>query len=374
MTKNLSHSVFVFSFVFFSLLPFSFGETHTAAGHTFSVTPIAEGLKNPWSLVELESGEILVTERSGAIRRIVDRKLLAEPVTGVPEVYAKGQGGLLDLALHPDFADNKFLYFAYSMPKGDTAMTAVMRARYENGKLSDQKIIFEAPESEFTRSGPHYGCRLVFDKNNHLLFSIGDRGVMNNAQNLSNHKGKILRVTDEGEIPSDNPFLDDSDVPPALYAYGVRNPQGMDIHPVTHEIWETEHGPRGGDELNIIKAGKNYGWPKVTYGINYNGTPISEVTELPGIEPPVHYWVPSPALAGIAFYQGNQFPKWQNHLLITALKFESLSLVEIENNQFVRETILLKNIGRVRDVVVARDGSIFVVLDNPGTILHIQAI
>lgn len=345
-------------------------EPITSEKEKFKVEVLAEGLRNPWGLVQLPDGRFLVTERPGTLRVIDASGLVAEPVAGLPDVFANGQGGLLDIELHPDYAKNGWIYIAYSDPKGDTSLTKIIRGRLDGMKFVDQETIFEAPLDEYAKGRVHFGCRLVFDGKGHLFFSIGDRGDMKNGQNLENVKGKVLRIRDDGSIPADNPFK--TERARAIWSYGNRNAQGLALHPVTGDLWETEHGPRGGDELNIIEAGKNYGWPAVTYGINYNGTPITDKTEAPGIEPPVVQWTPSIGVAGIDFYTGTKFANWKNNLFVSALAHQKVIRVEIDGeNKVTHQETLLDRTGRVRDVRCFPDGFIYVVYDQPGKVVRL---
>jgi glucose/arabinose dehydrogenase len=294
-------------------------------------------------------------------------------ITGVPEVLAEGQGGLLDVIVHPDFAKNSYIYFSYSKPKktnqGILATTAVMRAKVEGNKLTDSKIIFEALPYAPTRH--HYGSRLVFDKNGYLFISVGERGnEKQNPQSLDNQLGKIHRVKDDGSIPADNPFKDKAGKPTSLYCYGNRNPQGLAVNPATGALWENEHGPRGGDEINIIEPGKNYGWPLTSYGINYDGKTITDKTTAPGITNPELYWIPSIAPSGMAFITGNVYKPWKGAVLIGSLRFKYLILCYLEGNKIVKEEKLLKNIGRLRDVRVGPDGFIYVAVESPAAAVY----
>ena len=339
---------------------------------TFRLDTVTTGLDVPWGMAFLPDGALLVTERSGKLYRIKHRKNIE--ITGVPEVMAQGQGGLLDVALHPDFEQNRLVYLSYSKPKGRQATTAVMRARLEGDKLTGQKVIFEALPYASTRH--HYGSRLVFSKNNQLFISVGERGNEDeNPQNKDNDLGKIHRINDDGSIPADNPIKDKDGKPSSLYSYGNRNPQGMTIHPGTGELWETEHGPRGGDEINIIKPGKNYGWPVTTYGINYNGTTITDKRTAPGIEPPIHYWTPSIGPSGTAFVTGDRYKPWKGALLVGSLPFGYLSLSYLDGTKITREEKLLEDIGRVRDVRMGPDGYIYVAVeDSDGSIFRLVPV
>ena len=336
---------------------------------TFKLDTLVTGLGIPWGLAFLPNNDMLITERSGEMHRFREGEKL-HPISGVPEVLDRGQGGLLDIKVHPDFENNQLIYFAYSKPEGGKATTAVMRARLENDKLSDKRIIFEAEPYLGTRH--HYGSRLEFDREGYLYFSVGDRGRRDqNPQSLRNHCGKIHRIHDDGRIPEDNPFVDVNGAMASIYSYGHRNPQGLVMHPETGVIWETEHGPRGGDEVNVIEAGKNYGWPVISYGINYNGTKFTDLTEKEGMEQPVHYWVPSIGACGMAFVSGDKYPNWKGDLLAGSLSFSYLARMKMEGDEIVGEEKLLKNIGRLRDVKMGNDGYIYFTAEDPGRVFRI---
>lgn len=342
----------------------------------FKMEVVADGLKNPWGLVDLGGGRMLVTERAGTLRMIRDGRLLLEPVTGIPSVFASGQGGLLDIELHPDFQKNGWIYLAFSDEKDGKALTKIIRGRLKDMTFVDQETIFEAPADEYVGGGNHFGCRMEFDGKGHLFFSIGDRGDKttpeNYAQKLSSVKGKIHRILDDGGIPSDNPFLTTPGARPTIWCLGNRNPQGLRFDRGTGVLWETEHGPRGGDELNIIEKGKNYGWPVITYGINYSGTPITESPSRPGMEQPATYWTPSIAVSGLEIYHGGLFPGWKGNLFAGALAHQKLVRLEVDqDNRVTGQEMLLERSGRIRDVRSFADGAIYVVYDEPGKIVRL---
>ncbi len=339
---------------------------------SFKVDTLAVDLKNPWGMAWLPDGRMLLTERSGEIRIIKDDKLIEDRISGVPEVYARGQGGLLDIKLHPNYAENGWIYISYSSPNpdGEGANTAIMRAKLQGNSLVSQEKLFQA--LPYSTRGQHYGSRIVFDDQGYMFFSVGDRGQMENAQNLSNHNGKIHRLHDDGRVPSDNPFVSNAEAMPSIWSYGQRNPQGMIRDASTGAIWAHEHGPRGGDELNRIEKGKNYGWPEISYGINYNGTILTEYQEKEGMEQPIHQWTPSIAPCGMAQYTGNQFPEWEGNLFIGALSFRYLARVVIKGNTFVEEEKLLDQVGRVRAVEQGPDGYIYVATEGPGMIVRLR--
>jgi glucose/arabinose dehydrogenase len=324
----------------------------------------------------LPDGRWLVTELKGNLRVVEKGQLLPAAVEGTPRVLAVGQGGLMEVALHPDYAKNGWVYLAYSDPAPDGArdvgLTAVVRGRIKDHRWVEEQTVFRAPYELYRPGGVHFGCRLVFDNSGHLFFSIGERGHKEDAQNITRPNGKIHRVFDDGRIPPDNPFVGNSNAIPSIWSYGNRNPQGLDLHPVTGELWETEHGPRGGDELNCIQPGRNYGWPVITYGIDYNGTPISGFTEKEGMEQPIIHWTPSIAVCGIDFYEGDRFPKWKNNLFVTALAQQELRRVVIDGHRVTDQEVLFKNIGRLRDVANGPDGFLYVILNKPDKIVRLE--
>jgi glucose/arabinose dehydrogenase len=332
---------------------------------------VAENLETPWSLAFLPDGRMLVTEKAGRLRVVEDGQLVPEPVSGVPAVWAEGQGGLLDVAVHPRYADNGWIYLSFSDPgENGSAMTAVVRGRLRDGRFVDQETVYRAAPELYRRGPVHFGSRFVFD-GGYLFFSIGERGQQTDAQDLSRPNGKVHRIHDDGRIPSDNPFVTRKDALPSIWSYGHRNPQGLARHPVTGELWDAEHGPRGGDELNLVEPGLNYGWPVITYGMNYDGTPMTDRTAQPGMEQPVTYWVPSIAVCAIDFYAGDRFPEWKHDLFVGALAQQELRRLVIENGEVTHQEVLFKNIGRVRDVVAGPDGYIYVAFNDPGRIARL---
>lgn len=341
-------------------------------------TVVGEGLNTPWSMAFLPDGRMLVTELPGQLRVVTGGKLSPEPVAGTPRVRAKGQGGLMDVAVHPDFKDNGWIYLGYSDPGSnslgaDVGMTAIARGRIKDNRWVDEQVIFRAPPETYLGTVYHYGTRLVFDGKGHLFFSIGERGQMQHAQELHRPNGKIHRIQDDGQIPADNPFRKDANAIASIWCYGNRNPQGLVRHPVTGELWATEHGPRGGDELNLILPGRNYGWPLISYGMDYNGTPITAgLTAQEGLEQPVTYWTPSIAVCGIDFYTGTKFPKWQHNLFVTGLASQELRRLVIEGHTVTDQEVIFKNIGRVRDVAAGPDGFIYVALNGPDRIVRLE--
>lgn len=328
---------------------------------------IVKGLNNPWAFVFLPDNSILINEKEGKIFHFKNNKKIE--VKGVPKVYNRGQGGLLDLKLHPNYKNNGWLYITFSSEKGKEkgGHTALMRAKLKNNTLVEQQILYKA--SPNTTKGQHFGSRIVFDDNNDVYFSIGERGERDiNPQDLTKDGGKIYRLHDDGTIPKDNPFVNKEKAIKAIYSYGHRNPQGLAINPTTREIWSHEHGPKGGDEINLINKGKNYGWPIITYGLNYSGTKITNITAKEGMEQPLHYWDPSIAPSGMAFITSNKYPNWKGNLLVGSLKFQYLANCYISNGKVIKEERLLDGIGRVRSIVQGPDGYIYVGIENLGII------
>lgn len=344
--------------------------------YTLNVDVLAEGLENPWAIDFIDTQTALITEQSGDVHMIEGGRLRAEPVAGLPEALYAGQGGMLDVAVDPDYQDNGWIYLAYShaLGEGDNrpAMTRVVRGHIRNNAWTDQQVLFEAPHDTYRTSRHHYGSRIVFDAEGRLYFSIGDRGAQSQAQDLSRPNGKVHRIHRDGSIPSDNPFVGRDDALPSIFSYGHRNPQGLAIHPETDALWGVEHGPRGGDELNRIVAGRNYGWPVITYGINYDGTIITEERAREGMEQPVLYWRPSIAVSGLDVYDGQAFPYWRNHLLVGALRDQEVRLLSLAGNHVQHQEVILKNAGRVREAVTGPDGAIYVVVNAPGAILRLS--
>jgi aldose sugar dehydrogenase len=351
-------------------------QTFPSSAGNLNVETIARGLERPWGLAFLPDGKMLVTERAGRLRVATRDGRLSPPVSGVPAVRANGQGGLHDVVLDRDFAANRTVYFCYAEPASGGGRTAMARARYSDGeapKLDDVKVIFrqEGPLS----SGNHYGCRIVQGRDGNLWLTMGDHFTYRDeAQNLANHIGKIVRVTPDGAVPRDNPFVGRSDAKPEIWSYGHRNSQGAALHPESGKLWEHEHGPRGGDEVNIPLAGKNYGWPVIGYGIDYSGAKIHEATAKAGMEQPVKYWVPSIAPSGLAFYTGDLFRAWKGNLLVGALAGQFLVRLELDGEKVGKEERLLTNLGaRIRDVRQGPDGAIWLLTDgSDGKVLRIS--
>lgn len=334
-----------------------------AYAEPYSLETVAEGLEHPWGLAFLPNGSALVTEREGRLRLIEDGQLAADPIAGVPDLVASGQGGLLDIVLHPNFDTNQTLFLSYSHRNQDGMTTRVARASYDGEALNDVEVIFEAlPRSN---NGRHFGSRLVIDGDGHLYVSVGDRGDMDRAQDTADDAGGVHRITLDGQAVPDNPFVGDSSVNDTFYTYGNRNIQGMTLHPDTGEVWSHEHGPRGGDEINIIRAGNDYGWPKVTDGVDYSGIPITNKTTMEGVTDPLHYWDPSIAPSGMAFYTGDLFPSWQGDLFVGALRSQKLVRLTIRDEKVVEEEDILTSLGeRIRDVRMGPDGALWLLTDS----------
>ena len=339
------------------------------------VQTIASGLVNPWSLAFLPDGRMLVTERPGRIRLVTAEGQLSPPLKGVPEVFASGQGGMLDLAIDKSYAQNKTIYFCFAERTSGGSRTAVARARLNdgNGRLDDTKIIFrqEGPLS----SGNHYGCRIVQAADGNLFVTLGEHfSYRDEAQNLGNHLGKIIRIAPDGSVPPDNPFVGRADAKPEIWSFGHRNEQGLAINPASGDLWEIEHGPRGGDEVNIIGKGKNYGWPVIGYGIDYSGAKIHASSAGDGMEQPVKYWVPSIAPSGMTFYTAKLFPKWTGSLFSGALAGKMLVRLSLSGNAVTGEERLLQNLNeRIRDVRQGPDGALWLLTDSSaGRILRVS--
>lgn len=346
-------------------------DVHRTAHHDYRVVTVADGLVNPWSVAFLPGGDILITERPGRLRIVRDGELLPASVPGVPEVFARGQGGLLDVVPHPDFASNRLLYITYSKPQGeDGSATALIRGRFENDRLTEVEELWVAR----SEGRGHYGSRIVFDGNGHLFLTAGDRQVpprgdlaAHPAQDPSNHHGVVVRLDEDGGVPADNPFVGQEGHLADIWSFGHRNPQGLVMDPATGDLWSTEHGPQGGDELNLIQPGLNYGWPVVGYGVNYgSGSRIHEATMQEGMENPVHVWVPSIGTSGLTFYTGDAFPEWRGDLFAGGLSGERIDRLEMDGRTVVVRETVFHGMGRVRDVRQGPDGYIYVAIDHRG--------
>jgi len=350
-------------------------DTDPEPTHDLNLVTVVEGLEHPWGIAFLPSDEgILVTERPGRLRLIRDGSLEPNPLDGVPEVLADGQGGLLDVALHPEFPSNRLVYLSYSKPGEQGATTAVARGRLEEGRLADVEDVFVA--DAWDTSTRHFGSRLVFDGDGYLYVTVGDRGEMERAQDLGDHAGTTLRLTDDGGVPPDNPFVGQADARDEIFTYGNRNSQGMVVHPETGEIWQSEHGPRGGDVINVMVAGANYGWPEYNFGDHYDGASIPDPDPDAGIEMPLIDWTPAIAPGGITIYTGDAFPGWHGDVFVASLVGEHIRRVRFENRSPSEDEVLLEGrVERVRDVVMGPDGFLYLLIDEPSApLLRIEPV
>ena len=333
----------------------------------YKLETVAAAIAIPWGMVWLPDGSMLVTEKSGTLYHIKNGS--KTDVTNVPKVYSRGQGGLLDIALHPKYAENGWIYMTFASDEGEGTggNTKLIRAKLLNGSLTQIESLYKATPN--TTKGQHFGSRITFDNDGYLYFSVGERGDhFVNPQDIKRDGGKIYRLNDDGSIPKDNPFVGQAGSKEAVFTYGNRNPQGMAKNPITGEIWAHEHGPKGGDEINIIKKGANYGWPLVTYGIDYDGTTISKESEKTGIEKPIYYWVPSIAPSGMAFVTSDKYPDWKGSLVVGSLKFEYLELLKLKGNEVVERQKIATAIGRVRNVAQGPDGYIYMGVEGKGIV------
>jgi glucose/arabinose dehydrogenase len=352
-------------------------QTFKSSAGDLKIETVVGGLSHPWALAFLPDGRMLVTERPGRMRIATADGKLTAPLQGVPKVAASGQGGLLDVVLDRSFVQNKTIYFCYAEPAGGGARTAMARATLaDDSRLDDVKVIFrqDGPLS----SGNHFGCRIAQSADNNLFLTMGEHFTdRDEAQKLTSHLGKIVRIKPDGSVPDDNPFVGRKDAKPEIWSYGHRNAQGAAIHPTTGKLWEHEHGARGGDEVNIPQPGKNYGWPVISFGVNYDGTPVgSGKSEMPGMEQPIKYWVPSIAPSGMAFYGGDLFPTWKGSLFVGALAGQTLVRLSLEGENVTGEERLLQGLReRIRDVRVGPDGAIYLATDNnAGRILKVVPV
>ncbi|WP_127478019.1 PQQ-dependent sugar dehydrogenase [Sulfurivermis fontis] len=366
----------ILSLLLWLVLPAQAQPVFESAQQRFRVETVVDGLEHPWSLAFLPDGTLLVSERPGRLRVVRDGRLLPQAVSGLPQIAARGQGGLLDVVPHPQFASNDLIYFSYAAAGEGGYTTRVARGRFDGGRLAlaDVQVLFEAlPRSRRTH---HFGSRLVFDRAGFLYITVGDRGDMDRAQQLDDHAGSVLRLHDDGRIPADNPFLGRKDVRPEIYSYGHRNPQGMTLHPDTGAVWLHEHGARGGDEINIVHPGLNYGWPVITHGVDYTYLPIGIGTHKEGMEQPLYHWTPSIAPSGMAFYSGDAFPRWRGNLFVGALAGEHLARLTLDGEKVVAEERLLTTLGRrIRDVRQGPDGRLWLLTDHDsGQLLRLEPV
>jgi aldose sugar dehydrogenase len=335
---------------------------------------VIRGLNVPWGMAFLPDGDILVNEREGKMLRFRNGIMVAE-IKDLPEIYANGQGGLMDIRLHPDYKSNGWIYFAYtgrSKKEPEGWNTSIMRARLKENTLVDKQLLFEGFPPLTTNY--HFGCKITFDGKGHMFFGVGERGTMKKVHELTNDWGKIHRLNDDGSVPSDNPYVHTPGARGSIWSIGHRNPQGLVVSPYDGTLWESEHGPKGGDELNLIEPGKNYGWPFITFGINYNGKIISPDTAMAGMEQPVNYWVPSFAPCGMTFVTGDRYKNWKGNILMGSLRFRNMVRVEISNGRVIHQEVLLKEIGRMRNVEVSPDGFVYVAVESPGIIIKLVPV
>ena len=342
----------------------------TSAVHDYRVVTVVDGLVQPWSIAFLPGGDMLITERPGRLRIVRQGKLLPQPVEGIPKVFTSSQGGLLEVMPHPDFTSNRLLYLTYSKAGATDAQatTTLVRGRFENDRLTNVQQLFEAT----AQGRNHFSGKIAFDGKGYLFLSAGDRQAppegnleAHPAQDVSNHQGKIIRLHDDGRVPADNPLLKRPGARPEIWSYGHRNVQGLAIHPVTGDLWANEHGPQGGDELNRIQPGMNYGWPVIGYGVNYTtGAAIHAGTHRDGMQQPVNVWVPSIGISGLMIYTGDRFPKWRGNIFVGGMAAQQLSRLTVEGPRVVSQELLVQRMGRIRDVRQGRDGYIYLVIDD----------
>ncbi|WP_348796970.1 PQQ-dependent sugar dehydrogenase [Flavobacterium adhaerens] len=331
----------------------------------YDIETVADGINIPWGMAFLPDNSILITEKTGVLYHIINGK--KTEIKNTPKVYNRGQGGLMDIVLHPNYSTNGWIYFTYASTdgEGEGGNTKLIRAKLENENLTQIESLYKCEPN--TTKGHHFGSRIAFDKEGYLYFSAGERGEhFVNPQDITRDNGKIYRLNDDGSIPKDNPFFDNETAKKAIYSYGHRNPQGLAMNPATGTIWENEHGPQGGDEINIIKKGANYGWPVVTYGIDYNNSIISTETQKLGIENPIYYWAPSIAPSGMTFVTSDIYPNWKGHLLIGSLKFQYLELIKLDGDKVIGRQKIATDIGRLRNVIQAPDGYIYLGVEGKG--------
>lgn len=361
-------------YLFFFLIVSSFScaqqkessvEALSSVDLNYTTEIVVSDIALPWGMDFLPDGSMLITEKTGEL--IHFKEGIKTKISGVPEVYVRGQGGLLDIKSHPNYTKNGWIYISYASTEGEGTggNTAIMRAQLKDNALINQEVLYKANPN--SKKGQHFGSRIVFDDDNHIYFSIGERGERDiNPQDITRDCGKIYRLNDDGSIPADNPFVNSENAKKAIYSYGHRNPQGLIKNPNTGAIWEHEHGPRGGDEINIIQKGKNYGWPIISYGINYSGTSFTDITEKEGMEQPLFYWVPSIAPSGMAFVNSDQYPEWKDNLMVGSLKFQYLERLVLENNKVTKREKLFDGIGRVRNVKQGPDGFLYLAVEGKG--------
>ncbi|WP_339789067.1 PQQ-dependent sugar dehydrogenase [uncultured Imperialibacter sp.] len=345
-------------------------ETKEKAPFAFETEVFAKGFESAWSMAWLPNGDMLVADKPGKLWKIAKGSKEKTEIKGIPAVSTKGQGGLFDVELHPNYASTGWIYISYAGPGEGGANTVIIRGKLSGNELTSQETIFKA--GLLTEKGQHFGARMAFDKDGYLFFSVGERGEMENAQTLTNDCGKIHRIFDDGRVPEDNPYVRIPDAKTTIWSYGHRNPQGLKFHPTTGELFEHEHGPRGGDEVNIVRKAKNYGWPRITYGIDYDGSIISNDKAKDGMEQPIHYWVPSIAPCGMDFVTSDKYPEWKGNLFVGALAGQTLARLEIKDSKVLKEERLLNGMGRIRDVAQGPDGYLYVSTEGPGQIIRLM--
>lgn len=376
MLRHFLNISLISSLVLSSLSAISQAETSLKSGsHKFKVDTVVQGLRNPWGLAFLPNGDILVTEKNTQKLRLIRQGQLQDvSISGLPKnIDSTGQGGLLDITAHPDFKTNKLIYISYSGIDRKGVGTEVARAKFVDNRLENLEVIFKVKPK--TQGSAHYGSRLQFAKDGTLFITTGDRyRFLKEAQNPTNHIGSIIRINDDGSVPKDNPFVGHEKFLPEIYSYGHRNAQGLTINPKDQTIWAHEHGPQGGDEVNKLdKPGANYGWPKTTYGVNYGGGIISDLTEAPGVEAPILHWTPSIAPSGMTFYAGDRFPNWRGNLFVGALAGRHVRRIVLEGERVIKQEVLLRGYGRIRDVKTGPDGYIYLLTSSTnGKLLRLE--
>ena len=365
--KNYSIILIVHFFFIFSSCTQENTQSVSSQSISYGYEVVVSDLNIPWGFVFLPDDSMLITEKNGKLIHFKDEKKIE--ISGLPRIKVLGQGGLLDIELHPNYTSQRWIYISYvsSDELGEGANTTIMRCKLENNSLVEKQVLYKT--STNSESGIHFGSRIAFDNDGYLYFSVGDRGNREeNPQDINRDGGKVYRLYDDGVMPEDNPFIKDENAKTAIYSYGHRNSQGMARHPKTGKIWTHEHGPKGGDEINIINKGKNYGWPKICYCTNYDGTTLTEHTSLPGMEQPLHYWTPSIAPSGMAFVTSDIYPGWKENLLVGSLKFQYISRCVLENNKVIKEEKILEDVGRIRSIEQGNDGYIYVGVENVGIV------
>lgn len=336
----------------------------------FEQEVISTEISNPWGITWLDKDKALITEKKGIVY-ILEKDKVTDSISDLPEAYTSNQAGYLDIATHPKYVENGWIYMTYAKPQGDGGSTTLIRFKLDGNKATDLEELYQT--MPITNAGVHFGSRIIFDNDGYLFFSTGERGVKENAQDLSNDMGKIHRLKDDGEIPSDNPFYNEPGAKKSIWTYGNRNVQGMVYDAKNDKIYATEHGPKGGDELNLIEKGANYGWPVITYGVDYDGSVISDLTEKEGMEQPLHYWDPSIATCGLMLYTGDKFPEWKDDIFSGALAKTHVARISLDQeDELVNEEKLLEGIGRVRQVAQSPEGYVYVLTEGPGQIVKLS--